>query len=103
MIIRIFRARVLSGTLDEWQRKVEKFSITWLKSQKGMLKCFPGKPLDDERDFVMVSIWEDLAAIKQAVGDDWEQVVLLEDEASLVEEVSVEHYESFGVPESSSV
>jgi len=51
----------------------------------------------------MVSIWEDLAAIKQAVGDDWEQVVLLEDETSLVEKVSVEHYESFGMPESSSV
>jgi len=33
----------------------------------------------------------------------WQQVVLLDDEASLVEEVSAEHYESFGMPESSSV
>jgi quinol monooxygenase YgiN len=99
MIVRVFRARVLSGKQDQWQQQVEKHSVTWLSSQKGMLGYFPGKPLGDERDFVMVSLWQDLASLKEAVGEDWSQSVLLEDEASLVEAVSVEHYESFGMPE----
>ena len=64
-----------------------------------MLGHFPGKPLGHERDFVMVSLWQNLATLKQAVGENWSQAILFGDEASLVEEVSVEHYESFGMPE----
>jgi hypothetical protein len=37
--------------------------------------------------------------LKAAVGDDIAQVVLLEDEATLVEESSVDHYELFGLTE----
>ncbi len=103
MIVRIFRARVLPGKLDQWQQQVEAYSVRWLTSQEGMLGYFPGKPLGDERDFVMVSLWQDLATLKEAVGENWSRAVLLEDEASLLEEVTVEHYESFGMPESFSV
>jgi len=46
----------------------------------------------------MISLWESMEALKGAVGEDWEQVILLEDEASLVEETSVEHFEYFDVP-----
>jgi quinol monooxygenase YgiN len=101
MIVRIFRARVLPGKHDQWQQQVEDHSITWLASQEGMLGYFPGKPHGDERDFVMVSLWQDIAALEKAVGENWSQAILFEDEASLVEEVSIEHYESFGMPDSS--
>lgn len=46
----------------------------------------------------MTSIWEDMESLKAAVGEDWNQVVLLEDEASLVENASVVHYEYFNMP-----
>ncbi len=96
MIIRIFRARIQPGCLDLWQEKVEKFSIPWLISQQGLIAYYPGKPVTDEsREYSMTSIWEDMNVLINAVGDDWQQVVLLEEEASLVEETSVEHYESF--------
>ena len=100
MIVRVFKARVLPGKLDHWQQQVEGHSIPWLTAQAGMLACYPGKPLGDGRDFLMVSIWQDLESLRSAVGEDWTRVVLLEDEASLVEAVSVEHYESFGRPDS---
>lgn len=99
MIVRIFKAQVVNGELAHWQQQVEDFSIPWLEAQDGMLACYPGKPLDDEREFVMVSLWRDLDSLKVAVGDNWTEVVLLEDEASLVESVAVDHYESFGQPE----
>jgi quinol monooxygenase YgiN len=100
MIVRVFRARIQPGKLAKWQEKVEKFSIPWLKSQRGMLGYYPGKPLDPaSKEYCMISLWQDLNALKEAVGEDYLEVVLLEDEAVLVEETSVDHYELFGGPE----
>jgi quinol monooxygenase YgiN len=99
MIVRFFRAKIRSGQLDLWQEKVENFSIPWLKSQRGLREYYPGKPLtDDSREFSMTSVWEDLTALQEAVGDDWQKVVLFEDEESLVEETTVVHYEVFDAP-----
>lgn len=95
--MRIFRAQVRPGKHEEWQRQVEDHSIPWMIAQEGMLGHFPGKPLGDGRDFVMVSLWPNIDAIKKAIGENWSQTILLADEASLVEEVSVEHYEAFGL------
>jgi quinol monooxygenase YgiN len=98
MIIRIFTARIVSGSHDLWLDKVEKFSIPWLISQPGLIAYYPGRPLDKKsREFSMTSIWENRDALKNAVGDDWRQVILLEDETALVEETSVAHYEYFDV------
>ena len=99
MIVRFFRVRVRPGQLESWQEKVETFSIPWLKAQRGLCAYYPGKPLsEDSREFSMTSIWQDMAALQEAVGENWEEVVLLEDEASLVEEASVVHYEFFDAP-----
>lgn len=96
MIIRLFKAKIYQGQHDSWEEKVEKFSIPWLKQQEELLEYYPGKPLSDQSlVYSMLSLWESMEALKKAVGEDWEQVVLLEDEASLVEEASVEHYEFF--------
>jgi quinol monooxygenase YgiN len=99
VIVRIFKALVINGELERWQQQVEDYSIPWLEAQEGMLACYPGKPLGDEREFVMVSLWRDLDSLRAAVGDNWTEVALFEDEASLVESVAVDHYESFGLPE----
>ena len=100
MIIRIFRAKIMSDLLTEWQDKVEKLSIPWLKSLHGLLEYYPGKPLvSDAREFCMVMLWKDLDSLKEAVGEDITQVVLLEDEATLVEESSIDHYGLFGPAE----
>lgn len=100
MIVRVFRARIQPGKLAEWQERVEKYSIPWLKSQRGMLGYYPGKPLmPDSREYAMISLWQDLEALQEAVGEEFTQVVLLEDEASLVAETWVDHYELFGAGE----
>ena len=46
----------------------------------------------------MLSVWESIEALKDADGENQEQVILLEDEASQVEETSVEHFEYFDAP-----
>ena len=100
MIIRVFKAKIKPGQSGLWQEKVEQFSITWIKQQRGVIHYFPGKPLTEEsREFCMISIWDSMESLQQAVGDDWNKVILLEDEANLVEETSVEHYDFFDIPQ----
>ena len=99
MIVRVFRVRVLEDKLDEWQEKVEVHSSPWMRQQSGLIASCPGKPFDEEsREFSMTSIWEDEDSIRRSVGEDWQQAVLLADEADLVEFVEMHHYETFGTP-----
>jgi quinol monooxygenase YgiN len=88
MIIRYFRAKIHPGKEALWQEKVRDFSIPWLRAQEGLIDYYPGKPLaENGGEFSMVSIWKDIESLKTAVGEDFRKVVLLEDEAELVEEI----------------
>ena len=96
MIIRVFRVKIRKGRLADFKRLVQKQSIPWLNSSDGMLGCIPGEPIDeDEREFVMVSMWRDLNSLKKFAGKDWASPVVTEDEAPLVENMSAEHFLRF--------
>ncbi len=61
-----------------------------------MLGYYPGKPQDDAgREFVMVSLWRDLDSLKQFAGSHWQDPVVTEEEAPLVEEMHAHHYIHF--------
>ena len=69
------------------QDRVERLSTTWIKSLNRVVTVvafYPGRPLVDggERTFCMVTIFESLAAIQAAIGEDWCAPVLLGDEAT---------------------
>ncbi|MBV7522428.1 hypothetical protein [Ensifer sp. ENS12] len=58
--------------------------------QEGLIAFYPGKPIDPrDREFWMISIWKDVESIKKAAGHEWQQPILLEDEADLVETVEI--------------
>ncbi len=97
MIARVFRAKVRPGKQAEFQQKVEQLSIPLVKAQKGMLAYYPGKPLDPASDeFVMVTLWEDLGALKAFAGENWNRPIIPEEELPLLEQTFVHHYEVFG-------
>jgi quinol monooxygenase YgiN len=96
MIIRVFRARIRKGRLEDFKRMVQEQSIPWLESAEGMLGYFPGQALgDDTRDFVMITLWRDLDAVQAFAGKDWYNPVVTEDEAPLVEAMFADHYDRF--------
>lgn len=96
MILRIFRARIYEERVPDFKRMVQEQSIPWLKESDGMLGYFPGEPWGDkQREFVMVTLWRDLEALKKFAGRDWDDPIVTEDEAPLVEEMFAEHYGSF--------
>ncbi len=98
MIIRVFRAKVRKGRVTEFKQMVKDQSIPWLESTEGMLGYFPGEPLDDRaREFMMITLWRDSAALEAFAGTDWENnPVVTEDEAPLVEAMFADHYLRFG-------
>lgn len=97
MIFRIFRVCIQQGKLDEWRQKVEEHSNPWMCRQDGLIAFYPGKQMDEEsNEYSMTSVWEDVESIRRAVGEDWQQAVLLADEADIVEAVEMHHYRTFG-------
>ena len=97
MIIRIFRAVIREGRVDDFRKMVEEQSIPWLKNSEGMLDYSAGRPFEEnENEFTMVTLWRDLDAIKSFCGEEWNNPVVTKDEEPLVEAMFVEHYEQFG-------
>ena len=97
MIIRVFTARIREGRVSDFKRMVQEQSVPWLKGSDGMLGYFPGEPLSESsREFVMVTLWRDVEAIKEFAGEQWETPVVTEDEAPIVEEMFARHYAGFG-------
>lgn len=96
MILRVFRAVIRAGRVEEFKRLVQDQSIPWLENSDGMLGYIAGRSLDEsEREFTMVTLWRDLEAVRAFGGDQWNNPAVTEDEAPLVESMSVDHYTRF--------
>ena len=98
MIIRIFRATIRKDKVSDFKQMVQEQSIPWLEKSDGMLGYIPGEPLDEnKREFLMITRWRDLDALKAFAGPDWDKPVVTEDEAPLVEAMFADHYIGFDV------
>ncbi len=96
MIIRIFRAKIRKDQASKFKQMVQDQSIPWLESSEGMLGYFPGEPFgENTREFVMITLWRDLDALKAFASTDWDNPVVTEDEAPLVEAMFADHYLRF--------
>ncbi len=94
MIVRVFRARVRSGKEAEFESMVRSLSIPLVRKQTGLVAFYSGRPTGASTDeFVMVSIWRDLASLKAFAGPEWESAVIPEDERPLLRQTFVHHYE----------
>lgn len=97
MIIRGFRAKVRPGKQAEFEKKVRDLSIPLVKSQRGMLAYYAGRPMESNPDeFLMVTTWASLADLRAFAGENWNRPIVLEEELPLVEQSFVHHYDVFG-------
>lgn len=96
MIVRVFRARIREGHEAHFKRMVQDQSIPWLTSSDGMLGYFAGEPLSpSSREFVMVTLWRDLDALRAFAGEGWATPIVTPDEEPLVEAMFADHYSRF--------
>jgi heme-degrading monooxygenase HmoA len=95
MIIRVFRAKVVPGAEEKLARKLRTASVDVLKGREGVLAYFAGRPTSVTPDeFVMISLWRDVDAVRAFAGDDWGNAVMPDDEyAPLLETAFMHHYE----------
>ncbi len=100
MIIRIFRAKVRPGKQAQFERMVEQLSIPLVQAQKGMLAFYPGQlvgPRDHE--FVLITIWKDADSLRAFAGRNGLAAILPEEDLPILEEIEVNGYEVFGLPD----
>jgi quinol monooxygenase YgiN len=92
-IVRVFRARAKPGMVDALEQRAREEVIPEVAAAAGLVAYHAGRPHGDSRDFVMVTVWEDLDAVRAFAGDDYTRAVLYGDTPELIEEMSLEHYE----------
>lgn len=94
MIVRVFRVTVHAGKEDEFRRFFLDTAIPLMKRQPGLISLTPGLPRPETPDqFCMVMVWQDLDAMKAFVGQEWRNPHVHPDEAALVKERTIDHYE----------
>jgi heme-degrading monooxygenase HmoA len=95
MIIRVFRATVHDGKQDEFRKFFLETAVPLLTSQPGMLGLTVGWPMAaSPAEFMMTTMWSDLESLQAFAGDEWAKAVIHADEAHLLQETFVHHYEA---------
>jgi quinol monooxygenase YgiN len=92
-IVRVFRARAKPGSVEALERVAREHAIPGVAAARGLVAQYAGRPHGDSREFVMVSVWTDLDAVRAFAGDDYDQPVLYAETEELIEEAWLHHYE----------
>lgn len=94
MILRIFRAVVHDGKQDEFREFVTQTALPLTRKQEGLVSVTIGKPHPTSpQEFTMISVWRDLDALKRFTGEAWNKVVVLPEEADMLQASHLHHYE----------
>jgi hypothetical protein len=96
VIIRLFRARTKPGAFDELTRVAQEVAIPFVDQHPGLVARHAGRAIGATgEELVMITVWQDLEAMKGMTGDDWEKPVLPYDGADeLIDEMFLYHYET---------
>jgi heme-degrading monooxygenase HmoA len=93
---RIWRGRTLASKADEYQKYLESNGIPRVRATPGNLGVTVlRRPDGDKTEFLVLSVWESVDAIKKFAGEDYQKAVLLPRDREYLTEVepNVFHYE----------
>lgn len=94
MIVRVFQVTTHEGKEAEFESFFRETAMPLMKAQPGLVELIPGLPRAETPNlFCMVMVWKDLEAMKAFVGEDWRNPHIHPDEARLVRERRIDHYE----------
>lgn len=94
MIVRVFRALVHDGKQGEFEKFFFEKALPTIKSQPGLVGVSIGTPIKETpNEFMMTTVWKDLEALKGFAGENWHEAVIDPDEADLLCETFVHHYQ----------
>ncbi len=91
-IMRLFQVQTKPGCANELMRKFETTSADVVRNEPGNQGYFFGRGVANDEDYVVfTSIWQDLDAVKNRFGEDWQISFLPEGYEDLIVECSVRH------------
>lgn len=94
MIVRVFQVTVHDGKIEEFRKFFLETGIPLTRGQPGCVSVTAGQPRPETPNrFCMVMVWESLDSMKAFVGEDWANPHIHPDEAELVKERQISHYE----------
>ena len=94
MIIRVFRTKVKPGTHKQYEALIRERVVPLILEAPGLVSLHAGFPIDDPPDeFLLMSVWKDLASMRAFVGPRWREALVLPGEEHLVLHSIVDHYE----------
>jgi heme-degrading monooxygenase HmoA len=97
-IVRVFRATVKPGKEAAFAKFFLEQAVPLLRRQEGCTAIQVGLPTADHpQDFLMVTTWRDLDALRGFAGDEWDQAVIEPEEQPLLSSTSVSHYRDAGI------
>lgn len=94
-ILRIFEVRTKPGCSRRVLENFETTSADVVRNKSGNLGYFFGNCIQNKDNIVMfVSVWENLDAVKNRFGGDWQKSYLPDGYEDLIEECSIRHLDA---------
>jgi hypothetical protein len=93
MIVRVYRARVISGREEQFLRFLREDAMPFIE-RAGAVATYYGRRVGAQgEDFVAISVWPDIATLERAIPN-WRRPIPFPQAQSLLVEGLVEHYET---------
>jgi heme-degrading monooxygenase HmoA len=100
MIIRVFSPTIHLGKEAEFESFLRDTAIPLVSRQTGLLAQHVGRSLKaSSSTYVYVTVWEDAKSIEAFAGSRWEEAVITPEEAHLLKDTSIEHYQGLYPPD----
>jgi heme-degrading monooxygenase HmoA len=94
MITRVFIPTIRPGREEDFELFLRETAIPLVSQQPGLVTQNVGRrhaPCTTT-DYLYLSVWEDVGAIRAFAGENWQQAVITPDEAHLLEHAWIGHY-----------
>jgi quinol monooxygenase YgiN len=92
-LVRVFRANAKPGKEESFQSFFTRDAVSIVRGYEGLVSVQVGLPTDGSpREFLMITKWTSVEALKEFAGERWQEAVIDPEEAPLLDDVHVRHY-----------
>jgi quinol monooxygenase YgiN len=93
MVIRLFRGRVKTENLKSLDKLLADVTLPLLQKWEGLVCYHVGRPMaPDANEFLVLTVWKDLQALKEFSGEDWQNAVIPQQMAAILEASNLLHF-----------
>jgi heme-degrading monooxygenase HmoA len=94
VIIRVFRPTIHAGKQPEFESFLRDTAIPLVSRQAGLMGQHVGRPLDQSTsEYLYVTMWKNVESIRAFAGERWQEAVVTPDDAHLLNDTWIAHYQ----------